>query len=328
MDKTNIAFVIAGPTASGKSGFALQIAKNIISGGGKCCIINADASQIYNGVNVLTACPDDADFAVCPHKLYSFVNIGDSFCVADWLKLTALELADCKKNSITPIIVGGSTMYIRALIDGISEIPDISESVKQNALQLMDKIGKDAFFEELTKIDANAKSSIKPKDKQRMMRRYCVAIQTGHSIDFFCENKTDSVVKNWQTIKIKLMPERSLVYENCNKRFETMLQNGAVDEVKNASSALRDVGNVGNAGNVDDLPAVCKNISDIKIIGMREIAAYINGDCSYAAMVEASTQATRNYAKRQYTWLKNKFDDFIAVENPYDLDIIKKLMRS
>ena len=310
MDKTNIAFVIAGPTASGKSGFALQIAKNIINTGGKCCIINADASQVYKGVSVLTACPNDADFDVSPHKLYNFVNIGDNFCVADWLKLIELELSNCSKNNITPIIVGGSTMYIRALIDGISEIPDISESVKRDALQLMEKIGKDSFFEELIKIDPNAKLAIKPTDRQRMMRRYCVKIETGNSIDFFCENKTDSVIGNWKTIKIKLMPERSIVYENCNKRFDTMLQNGAIDEVKNVSSAL--------------LATNAKNLRDIKIIGMREIASYLNGECTYSEMVEASTQATRNYAKRQYTWLNNKFNDFTAVKNPHDLDIIKE----
>lgn len=276
------AIVISGPTASGKTGLAIDLAeyKDI-------AIINADSLQIYKGLPILSSQPSEEEQKKAPHFLYSILEAGESSSVAIWLKLVKETVDDVVKSGKLPVIVGGSGMYISKLIEGISDIPETDPEVRKEALALYEEIGHENFQQKLIDL-----GEAKILDKHRLLRAYEVLKQTHKSISFWQEQPAKKVLEDTEFLHVNLNPNREELYQNCNLRFENMLELGAFDEVKNLM----------DSGILDD-----KQVT--KTLGYYEICDFLLGRVEYEEMIKIATQKTRNYAKRQLTWFRNQLPD-------------------
>lgn len=280
-----IAHLIAGPTASGKSRLALEIAQNQNG-----VIINADAMQVYSGLPILTAQPSREEIETAPHELYGVIDPSENFSAGKWRKIAVKCIQQTLEKGKTPIITGGTGLYFKVLLEGLAEIPPIPQSVRQEAKQLYEKIGHTAFREELTKMDPKSAKSIKPNDKQRLIRAWEVAKFTGKPLGYWQKKTAASGLPDSLFFhKHLLMPPKDELYKACDKRFVEMMKKGAIDEVK---ALLRK--------NLDpDLPAM-------KIIGVKEISAFLKGEITKEEAIKMAQRETRRYAKRQMTWFKNQ----------------------
>lgn len=285
--------ILTGPTASGKSDLAVQYGIN----SGNVVIINADSMQVYKEIPIIAASPKKYDLEKVPHKLYEILTGNEQLSAGKWLELVENEIKIAHNNAKIPLIVGGTTMYIRLLIDGISQIPDIPEEINIEAKNELSNLGKDDFFAKLVQFDSKCGEKIKKTDSQRMLRAFSVMKYTGKSIFDYHNNNKPSILQNYDVKKIVLMPPREVVYKYCNSRFCDMIQDGVIDEIK----ALIDM-------------KYRENSPVYNAIGVLEIIDYINEKINYENMVEKVQQYTRNYAKRQMTWLRNKFLDFQFID--------------
>ncbi len=275
--------VIAGPTASGKSELALHLAANI---GGK--VINADSMQVYQEFRVLTARPTRKDEARVPHGLYGSVPVATSFSVGKWLTAAhkQVEMAVC--NGQVPIFVGGTGLYIKSLIDGLATIPPVGEEVRARATELHHRLGARRFRMELAKLDPESANKIQSGDKQRLIRAWEVVTGTGTPISQWHRRKKRGALTG-PSFVVKIIPDRAWLYSACEQRFEEMLRAGVLDEVV-AVQALH-------------LPA---HLPAMNVIGFNELSQYLAGCSSLQECKSAVCQATRNLAKRQYTWFRRQ----------------------
>jgi tRNA dimethylallyltransferase len=220
--KTKI-IIISGPTASGKSALALKLAetKNI-------SIVNADALQIYQGLPILSAQPKISDCQTVKHFLYSYLQPQQNSSVAIWLQLVKSAVQDIIAQKKLPVLVGGSGMYISKLTEGISEIPEIEPHFKEEARRFYEEYGADSLRKKITALSGEAPNY---NDKQRLIRAYEVLKQTGKSIIWWQFQPLKKIFLDMEFIHVNIAPERKILYENCNRRFEKMLQNGALQEV-------------------------------------------------------------------------------------------------
>ncbi len=291
MKKTNKILVISGPTASGKSELAKIIAEKI---GG--IIINADSIQLYKELPILSSQPDSADLKAARHFLYSVFNYNQDSSVAIWLGLVR-KIIDENKD-FPKLIIGGTGLYISKLLDGINFIPQIDMKVKIKSRNLYEEIGRDEFIKALEAKNENLEI-IKNLDKQRLIRRYEIIAGTGESLDYWQNQPNQNIFADENFIHVNLQPEREELYKNCNLRFEKMLKNGAIDEVKEFIKL-----------------SAPHNLPICKTIGYFEISDYLNNLIDKDEMIKIASQKTRNYAKRQLTWFRNQFKDKIIIENP------------
>lgn len=286
--------IISGPTASGKSALALELAglRDVV-------IINADSLQLYEGLPILSAQPSDAEKKIAAHFLYSHFKAYENFSVMDWLRLVESTLAHARAENKLPIIVGGSGMYISKLVEGISQMPEISKETKKAAHELFEEIGLEKFREKF--------GEGKLIDKQRLIRAAEVLIETKKSI--FEWQKTAKKTPGLKDfLHINLEPNREKLYQNCNSRFEKMLSAGALAEVKNL--------------NADDSWPITKTL------GFREIKSFLNEEISREKMIEIATQKTRNYAKRQLTWFRNQLPQkHVFIDSAAALNFLKNEIR-
>ncbi len=278
----NSIVIISGPTASGKTDLALKIAaeKDI-------AIINADSLQIYEGLPILSSQPSQKERNQVKHFLYSYLKPDKTSSVAIWLKLVKPIIEKLWSENKIPAIVGGSGMYISKLVDGISEIPEISEEIRASSRQLFDEIGQEAFKQKL--LDLGEDEII---DKQRMIRAYEVLQQTGKSIFWWQQNPAIKLFPEAKFIHANLNPDREILYRNCNLRFFEMLKNGALEEVESLVKQ----------GVEDDWQIT-------KTLGFLEIRDFLEQKIPRVKMVEIATQKTRNYAKRQLTWFRHQLPE-------------------
>ncbi len=273
--------VIAGATASGKSDLALSLAQK--RGG---CVVNADSVQVYKDIPLLTARPTRHDTENIPHYLYGYLNCHENSTVLNWLERAAPIL----KNEPNPVVVGGTGMYIDALVNGINEIPDVPSDIRESVRQM-----------ELDDVKAQVLDCA-AVDPQRLRRALEVQLTTGKPLAWFQRRPRKRYIQA-DFVKIWLNPPRNVLYERCNARFLKMLEQGAVEQV----AALNRKNPTGGV---------------TKAIGYAQITAFLNGQMTYEKMIEASTQATRNYAKRQITWFKNQLNaDYVLSENTQDIDL-------
>ncbi len=278
--------LIGGPTAAGKSALALEIATRENG-----TIINADAMQVYSGLPLLTAQPEKQDKAKAPHELYEVFDAAEHSSVGRWLALAKVVIQRTVDAGRTPILIGGTGLYFKALSEGLADIPPIPDAVRMEAKELYACLGPDKFREALAKLDPESAKKLKPNDRQRLMRAYEVATHTGKPIGNWQNGNKSTIIGKLFLVKhYLLMPPREQLYERCDGRFEQMIECGAIDEVKSLLTRQLD----------PDLPAM-------KILGVREIAAYLRGEMSRDEAVKKAQQATRNYAKRQMTWFRNQW---------------------
>ena len=302
MDLQSKIILIYGPTASGKSKFATKLAKKI-----KGQIINADSMQVYKELKILTARPFKQDQQKIKHYLYGFQSGKKNFSTGDWLKLANDKILNCKKIKKTPILVGGTGLYFKALTDGLVNIPKIPTNFRNKVRNLHEKLGQKKFFIKLLKIDPLIKDRINSSDVQRSIRAYEIKLFTKKSmISWFKNTKSDYAHNDFFKIYIDF-PRKDLI-ERINKRSENMIKSGAILEVKKFIK-LR----------------VPKNKSLSKAIGISEIKQYLQEKIKTEQLIEKISIKTRQYAKRQSTWARGNMKDWNKV-NPDGLDnLLKKI---
>jgi len=302
MDLKSKIILIYGPTASGKSKFAVKLAKKI-SGQ----IINADSMQVYKELKVLTARPFKKDYQNIKHHLYGFQNAKKNFSTGDWLKLAKEKILQCRKMNKTPILVGGTGLYFKALTEGLVNIPEIPVNFRNKVRSLHKRIGQKKFFLKLIKIDPLIKDRINSLDVQRSLRAYEIKSFTKKSmISWFKNTKSDYNHNDFFKISIDF-PRKDLI-ERINKRSENMIKLGAILEVKKFIK-LR----------------VPKNKSLTKAIGISEIKQYLQKKIQTDQLIEKISIKTRQYAKRQSTWARGHMKDWNKV-HPVGLDkLLKKI---
>ena len=302
MDFKSKIILIYGPTASGKSKFAIKLAKKI-SGE----IINADSMQVYRELKVLTARPFKKDYQNIKHHLYGFQNAKKNFSTGDWLKLANQKILQCRKINKTPILVGGTGLYFKALTEGLVNIPKIPINFRNKVRSLHKRIGQKKFFLKLIEIDPLIKDRINSLDIQRSLRAYEIKSFTKKSmISWFKNTKSDYDHNDFFKICIDF-PRKDLI-KRINKRSENMIKSGAILEVKRFIK-LR----------------IPKNKSLSKAIGVSEIKQYLQKKIQTDQLIEKISIKTRQYAKRQSTWARGHMKDWNKV-NPVELDkLLKKI---
>ena len=302
MDLKSKIILIYGPTASGKSKFAIKLAKKI-SGQ----IINADSMQVYKELKVLTARPFKKDYQNIKHHLYGFQNAKKNFSTGDWLKMAKEKILQCREINKTPILVGGTGLYFKALTDGLVNIPKIPINFRNKVRSLHKRIGQKNFFLKLKEMDPLIKDQINSLDVQRSLRAYEIKSFTKKSmISWFKNTKSDYDQNDFYKICIDF-PRKDLL-DNINKRSENMIKLGAILEVKKFIK-LR----------------VPKNKSLSKAIGISEIKQYLQKKIQTDQLIEKISIKTRQYAKRQSTWARGHMKDWNKV-NPAGLEkLLKKI---
>ena len=288
---TQRALLIAGPTASGKSALALRLAEALAPKGG-AAIVNADSMQVYRELPILTARPDVADQARAPHHLYGFRAVDEPCSAGEWAVLAAKTIDEICARGQLPILVGGTGLYFRALTEGIAPIPEIDPDIRAAARHEMAQIGPEAFHARLAGVDAQMASRLRPSDPQRLLRAWEVLQSTGISLAEWQEKPAPPLFSG-QVLHVALMPERAELYAKCDERFEAMLLAGVLREV----AAFEEMA---QAKKLDpELPL-------FRAVGLAPLRGLLYGALEPdAALVQAQT-ATRNYAKRQLTWIRNQ----------------------
>ena len=275
--------LIAGPSGTGKSKVALHLAQKL-----RCMIINADSMQVYKDLKIITARPSANDQKKTPHKLYGFVPASESYSVGLWLQDVIEAIREAREQSLLPLIVGGTGLYFKALTEGISSVPNTPIDLRNQVEDYYTKVGKEIFYKDLCKKDPFVKEKIKPSDTQRIKRAFEVFLLTGKSIFDWQKNTRPPFDLNL-FYNFLLMPERKIIYDNCELRFDEMIKNGALEEIKRLMSL--------------EIP---KTSPLKKALGTQQLVNYLAGKIS---LEEASIQAkkeTRHYVKRQITWFNNQ----------------------
>ncbi len=283
-------WLIAGPTASGKSAYALRLAREI---GGE--IVNADSMQIYDGLRVLTAGPSPEEMAAVPHHLFGAVDAAQTWSVGKWLEAAMAALRDIDHRGKPAVVVGGTGLYFRALTHGLADVPAVSETQREISGLLYAAQGEHEFRDELAKLDPEAAARIEVGDRQRLLRAHAVAVATGRSLTAWQNDTRPSLAPgSWKGVVLD--PPRADLYARCDARLGVMVQNGALEEV--AAMEAR--------GLSPALPA-------LKALGYRELAAHLRGEITLDQALDAARQETRRYAKRQLTWFRNQTPDWERV---------------
>lgn len=283
----NKILVIAGPTAAGKSHIALAIAQKY-----NAVIINADSMQVYAAIPVLSAQPSAADKATIPHLLYGMMP-SDGTCSAGMWVAQAKEAIDiAHREGKLPIIVGGTGLYLKALIEGLSPVPAISDSVRNYSRALLAELGNEAFHAMLKERDHAMATKLNPGDSQRMARSLEVLEQTGISLLKWQQIAPTPFYDRTQFVECSIIPPRDILYTNCNNRFLTMLEQGALQEVEQLMEA--------------NLPP---SLPVMKALGVHELSEYLAGRLSQEEAIIQAQTTTRHYAKRQLTWCRNQMPE-------------------
>lgn len=284
--------LIAGPTASGKTALALRLAKKR-----DVVIINADSAQVYSELPVLSAQPTPDEMAQAPHRLFGYLDGTEPCSAARWAKDAKSAIAEAHDTGALPVLVGGTGLYMRTLLDGIAPIPEIDPALRADIRNL--PVAE--AYAALQDVDPQAAASLAPTDSSRIARALEVIQSTGRSILSWRQDKIGGIGADITLKPVLLLPPRAWLYDRCDQRFDAMMDGGAVEEV----AALLKLNLPGDA------PVM-------RAIGVREISAMLAGEMTRDQAAALGKIATRQYAKRQYTWFRNqapahwpRFDDVI-----------------
>lgn len=277
--------LIAGPTASGKSAIAVALAHRLIADGRRAVIINADSAQVYADLQILSARPSEEEMEGIEHRLFGAWDGSEACSAAAWATRAKAEIADCHEAGAVPILVGGTGLYIKVLLEGIAPIPEIDPAVRV-AMRALDE---DAAWKLLQIEDPERAADLAPGDRQRIARALEVKRSTGVTLGDWQRAKAGGIAEEVTLHPLIVEPERQWVYDRCDARFEAMLDQGAIAEVEALLARELD----------PDLPVM-------RAIGVPEIAAWLAGEIEADAVVASGSQATRNYAKRQFTWFRRQ----------------------
>ncbi|MGP1397061.1 MAG: tRNA (adenosine(37)-N6)-dimethylallyltransferase MiaA [Inquilinaceae bacterium] len=272
--------IVAGPTASGKSALALDLAEALDG-----TIINADSMQIYRALPILTAQPGPADLGRAPHRLYGVLDPSQRCSAAIWRTMAEREIRAVAASGRRPILVGGTGLYLKALTDGLAVIPDVPASVRRDARRRHATMGPTAFHASLRTRDPATAARIDPGNTQRVIRAWEVLEATGRGLADWQADPPMPPPADMAFSAVGLLPPRAALYAACETRFDAMLDAGALDELRAFLAS----------GPPDDAPI-------LKAVGVPELRRHLAGLCSLEEAAAAARQATRRYAKRQRTW--------------------------
>ncbi|HSB59888.1 MAG TPA: tRNA (adenosine(37)-N6)-dimethylallyltransferase MiaA [Methyloceanibacter sp.] len=282
------AVLIAGPTASGKSGAALELACRF---GGT--VVNADSMQVYRELRVLTARPSESEETRAPHRLYGTVSAAESCSVGRWLDDVASVLAEAQGEGRLPILVGGTGLYFKALTEGLAPVPDIPAEVRSYWREEAANSSREALHQELAARDPAMAARLQLADPQRIVRALEVIDATGISLAEWQGGNASPLLAPSDVLRLVIAPEREPLYAAIDARFDRMIEEGAIEEVRALLDLDLDPG----------LPAM-------RAHGVRELAAYLSGAVSREDAVAKAKTESRRYAKRQMTWLRRFMSDW------------------
>ena len=297
------AILIAGPTASGKSAAAIALAERL---GG--AVVNADSMQVYRDLRVLTARPSAGDEARARHALYGFVPAGEAYSVGRWIGDAARVLAELEKERRVPIFTGGTGLYFKALLEGLSPVPDIPEGIRRRWRALARDATGPELHDMLADADPQMARALRPSDPQRILRALEVIEATGRSLAEWRREPGKGVLRESETARIYVSPERDWLGERIEKRFDAMIAAGALEEVRALMAQELD----------PDLPAM-------RALGVAALAAHLDGRMT---LEEAATQVateTRRYAKRQITWARRNMMSWEWISTQYSESLPDKI---
>jgi tRNA dimethylallyltransferase len=282
-------FLIAGPTASGKSALALRLAEAV---GGE--IVNADSMQLYGDLAMLTARPSAEEEARVPHHLYGVADAADGWSVGRWLRAAEVVLAEIAGRGRAAVVVGGTGLYFNALTQGLADIPQVPLAARETAGARYDQEGEEAVRDALRAFDPLAATRIAPNDRQRLVRALSVAMSTGRALSDW-QADTRPALSDFRALVLD--PARGPLYARCDARFAAMVARGALEEARALLARRLD----------PTLPLM-------KAVGLRELGRNLDGELSLEAAVALGAQETRRYAKRQTTWFRNQHPEWPRVE--------------
>ena len=305
MDKQSKIILISGPTASGKSNFAVKLAKKIQGE-----VINADSMQVYKRLKILTARPGKIEQKNIKHHLYGVVDLSKKFSTGQWLELAIKKIKDIQKKKKIPILVGGTGLYFQSLINGLVKIPEIPFKFRNKVRLISKSEGQKKFYKKLLKLDPKIKDQFDPNDTQRSIRAYEIKSYTDISMyDWLA--KTKSEFKESDFLKFHIETKREKLIERINLRTSNMINGGAINEVKRFLKIK-----------------IRKDQSVNKVIGIAELTQYLNHEITLDEAKELILIKTRQYAKRQATWARTRMISWIKVDPNKTDSYIKKLKKS
>jgi tRNA dimethylallyltransferase len=297
----NTVYVIAGPTATGKSDLSISLAKKI-SG----AVINSDSMQVYENLEILTARPTLSEMKNINHHLYGFVDGRERYNVERWCNDATKIIKKTSAKNITPILVGGTGLYINTLINGLVDLPSIPESIKIESEKILQEFGKDFLINQIKNVDPESLNEINHNDTVRLRRIWEVFESTGKKFSEWKLNKNKKFITDYKFKILLFLPDREKNYQVVNSRFVKMMKSGAVEEVKKLLELNLN----------DSLPVM-------RAHGVPEIKKYLANESTLEECINKGQQVTRNYVKRQHTWWNSsnleifqKFDKF-----PSEIDI-------
>lgn len=310
------AVVILGPTASGKSALSLELARHY-----KCEIISLDSALIYKGMDIGSAKPSQEERSVCPHHLIDICDPSESYSAANFREDTIKLIGKIKERGALPVICGGTMMYYKALVEGLSPLPSTTNEVRAKVQGIADEHGWPYVHSLLKDIDPIQYEKLAPNDKQRVARALEVYYLTGKAMSsFFGQNKDQCPFNLFELVLLPQDNDRSALRVIIKERFEKMLEQGLIDEVQK----LLDRGDL-----TDDMPAM-------RCVGYRQVAMYLRNEVSYEQMIELSVIATARLAKHQMTWLRGGLKEdnqsnkivrhCLNIEDEHKLDKLLKLI--
>lgn len=283
---------IAGPTASGKTGFALDLARKLDGE-----IVNADALQVYADLSILSARPTPYEMADIPHHLFGHIDGDDAYSVGHWVREAVPIILDILARHKTPIITGGTGLYFKALLVGLADIPAVDAALMTE----LETWPIDRLRDEAERLDPVAARRILGDDPQRLQRLVGVAMQTGQALSDW-QQKTRPIIPQQYARKAVLMPDRAVLYDRINRRFDDMIEAGGLDEARavfarphSGRSPMR------------------------KAIGLSHLLTYLRGECDLDRAVETAKRDSRRLAKRQSTWFRNQCPDWPQLSNTRDM---------
>ena len=305
MDKQSKIILISGPTASGKTNFAVKIAKKIQGE-----IINADSMQVYKNLKILTARPNKIEQKDIKHHLYGVVDLNKKFSTGQWLELVIKKIRNIKKKKKIPILVGGTGLYFQSLINGLVKIPEIPLKFRNKVRLMSKREGQKKFYKKLLKLDSKVKDKFDPNDTQRSIRAYEIKSYTDISMyDWLARTKSE--FKNSDFLKLYIETKREKLIERINLRTLNMINGGAINEVKKFLKLK-----------------IRKDQSVNKVIGIAELTQYLNHEVTLEEVKELISIKTRQYAKRQATWARTRMTSWKKIKPTRIDDFIKKLNKS
>lgn len=294
-DFVNKVIVVAGPTASGKSALAIDLAEAFNG-----VIINADSMQVYQKTPIISAAPSKEDKQRVQHRLYEIFAPDVNGSVVDWLNLAVAEIKNCWAQNKMPVVVGGTGLYLDNLINGTTPIPETSTEVRQKVMQKLYEIGVNKLHEELALCDPKTAERLSPNDKTRVRRAFEVWLQTGIPLSVWHDKPMVKKLPEAKFIVVKILPSKEELDERCFKRWDKMMEQGALREIEELANLHLD-----------------KSLPAMKALGVPELLQFVEGKISLNEACDLAKLHTRQYAKRQMTWFRHQLKADIEIQSCY-----------